>query len=450
MLVIDKDIFFDGPTGCFSNSSEGLCCAVSRSLNFDRLPLGMKVDDAKSSSASFCLSIFDACNLGCAYCFNKDKKGKSIDLKQAIAFLEECFRLFPNKDKYHVDLSGKGEPLLYLRPILAIKEYCLRKQDELRKEVLVQFVCNGTLLTPQVAQVLQSKGVLFGVSIDGNRAIHDANRLTKNGESTYDLILRNVNAISNHQYVGAAATLTKKVFPLIDSLKELGKTFNTVGYKPARDCAEAFDLKASEAWAKEYEKLTIFLIQEAKRGDLKYLRILLNGDDYFGKFIKRLLLNQRVVCRCDGGISRLSLDSSGHIYPCPAAFPFDGLTLGDADNINKAKRESLFQEQIRDEDCHSCEVRHVCGGECLIEKRLSGGNNQAMCLWKKHLIYLAGYLAISLANDCPAVFKEIKSFAKEVSMRNKSDPELVVFLNSHPELSFTEGKRIFDRQTKRY
>lgn len=115
MLVIDKNIFFDGPTGCFSNSREGLSFAISQSADFDCLPLNMTVKDAKSSSASFCLSIFDACNLNCAYCFNKDKRGKPVDLNLAFSFLEECFRLYPNKDKYHVDLSGKGEPLLYLK-----------------------------------------------------------------------------------------------------------------------------------------------------------------------------------------------------------------------------------------------------------------------------------------------------------------------------------------------
>ena len=450
MLVIDKDIFFDRPTGCFSNSREGLSFAASQSTDFDALPLGMAVDDVKSSSASFCLSIFDACNLNCVYCFNKDKKGKPVDLKAALAFLEQCFRLYPNKDKYHVDLSGKGEPLLYLKEILAIKEYCLQKQDELRKEVLVQFVCNGTLLSGEVAKILQQKGILFGVSIDGNETIHDEVRLTKDGQSTYQAILANVNAIPSHQYVGAACTLTKRVFSLVDSLKELGETFNTVGYKPARDCPEAFDMAAAKAWAKEYEKLTLFLIEEAKRGKLKYLRILLNGDDYFGKFIKRLLLNQRVLCRCDGGISRLSLDSSGKIYPCPAAFSFDDLALGEGKNIDKARREALFQEQIKQEGCHSCEVRHICGGECLIEKRLSGGNNDAMCLWKKRLIYLTAYLVLSLAEDCPAVFKEIQAFAKEVASRNKADPELKAFLDSHPELSFTDAKRVFDEQSKRY
>lgn len=209
MLVIDKDILFDGPTGCFSNSPEGLSLALTQSVDFDVWPLGMSVDEVRNTSASFCLSIFDACNLDCAYCFNKNKKGKPIDLNLAFSFLEECFRLHPNKDKYHVDLSGKGEPLLYLKDILVIKEYCLKKQDELRKEVLVQFVCNRTLLSPEIAKVLQRNGILFGVSIDGIKAVHDQARLTNDGRPTYDRILSNVNAIPHHQYVGAACTLTK-------------------------------------------------------------------------------------------------------------------------------------------------------------------------------------------------------------------------------------------------
>jgi radical SAM protein with 4Fe4S-binding SPASM domain len=50
----------------------------------------------------------------------------------------------------------------------------------------------------------------------------------------------------------------------------------------------------------------------------------------------------------------------------------------------------LFYEQLDKEDpCKTCDMRYKCGGECLLEKRLYNGVNPAMCMYKKHLIYLA-------------------------------------------------------------
>ena len=101
--------------------------------------------------------------------------------------------------------------------------------------------------------------------------------------------IENVNNIPHHEYVGCATTLTKDVFSLVESLKELINTFNTVGYKPARNCDEAFDENSIDLWLKEYDKLTLFLIEESLKGNHKYIKTLLNGDDYFGKFIKRII-----------------------------------------------------------------------------------------------------------------------------------------------------------------
>ena len=120
--------------------------------------------------------------------------------------------------------------------ILKIKRYCEDKSNELNREVLVRLVSNGTLLNPLIADILQKNGILFGVSLDGNELIHDKHRKTKDGKNTYQTIIDNVNNILHHEYVGAACTLTNDVFSLKDSLIELSKTFNTVSYKPSRDC----------------------------------------------------------------------------------------------------------------------------------------------------------------------------------------------------------------------
>lgn len=446
--VFDKIIYINSVNGNFSVKEEDLINDY-RSLNYDLIKY--ELENYQNSFATFCINLSNACNLRCDYCFNDNKDGKSISLEDVRIFLDTCFKTFPHKDKYFVDVSGKGEPLLFLDKILQIKDYCVEISNRIKKEVLVSFVCNGTLLSTEIANVLQKKGILFGVSLDGNEVIHNLHRKTNKGEDTYNTIINNVKAIKHHEYIGAATTLTKDVFSLVDSIKELGEIFQTIGYKPARDCDSSFDEDSIDKWLIEYDKLTAFLIDECiNKSNDKYIKILLNGDDYFGKFIKRILTKQRAHIRCDGGLSRVSLNDDNNVYICPSAFNYNEFKIGDIKEINKEDQRKIFNEQIEKDGCFNCSVKYLCGGECLIEKRLSNGNNRLMCKYKKHLILLSIYFALTLIERNYPMFIHISNFARSTLVRYKKDEELDNFLKEHPEYSFTKGKEIFDNLYKKY
>ena len=445
--ILDKVIYINSVNSNFSVRKEDILNDYS-SLNFDLIKY--QLENYQTSFATFCINLSNACNLKCDYCFNDSKNGESISLDKVKTFLDTCFKSFPYKDKYFVDLSGKGEPLLFLDKILKIKEYCIEVSNRINKEVLVSFVCNGTLLLNEVASILQTNGIMFGVSLDGNEYIHNLHRKTISGEDTYSTIINNVKSIKHHEYVGAATTLTKDVFSLVDSLKELSEVFNTVGYKPARNCDEAFTEESIDKWLIEYEKLTLFLLDECLKNNDKYIKILLNGDDYFGKFIKRILTGVRAHLRCDGGLSRVSLDNNDNVYICPSAFNNEEFKVGNINNISLEAQRKIFDEQISKSHCFSCPVKYICGGECLIEKRLVNGNNKLMCKYKKHLILLAMYFALTLIEKNYPMFVHLASFTRSTFVRYRKDEELDKFLKENPKYNFTEGKKVFDSLYKKY
>ena len=444
--IFDLEIFFDSSNSNFSLSE--VLLQNKKSYDFDNYK--WKIDQVHQTFITICINLSDMCNLKCDYCFNAVKSGKSIDIKLVKDFLSYIFKKFPDKEKYYIDLSGKGEPLLFLDKILKIKEYCINISNRIGKEVLVSFVSNGTLLSTEIASVLQKNGILFGVSLDGNEYVHNLHRKTNKGEDTYQTIINNVKNIKNHEYVGAATTLTKDVFSLVDSIKELGEVFNTVGYKPARNCLEAFDSESIDRWLVEYDKLTLFLLDECIKGNDKYIKILLNGDDYFGKFIKRILVGLKAHIRCDGGLSRVSLDDNDLVYICPSAFENEDYVVGDINHIDLEKQRRIFDEQISKSNCGNCSVKYFCGGECLIEKRLVNGNNALMCKYKKHLILLGMYFVLELVDKNYPMFVHIRQFAQSTLVRYQKDKELDKFLKEHPEYNFVEGKEIFDREYKKY
>ncbi len=446
--VLGVDIYVDGRTGCFALSKRELGSLVAQSFDFEQC--NPCFSEYKTTSVTFCLNISDSCNLRCDYCFNYKKSGSGMSVSQANLFLDKCFHSFPDKEKYFVDLSGKGEPLLFLNNILEIKKHCDEWSNRLKREVLVQFVTNGTLLLEDTAQILQNHGILFGVSLDGNEELHDKHRKDAKGKPTYQRVLQNVIAIPHHEYVGVACTLTKDVFSLNDSLNELSKVFNTISYKPVRNCAQAFDEESVNLWLNSYDELVEALIKESVDGNLRRIKILLNGEDYLGKFIHRIVLNQRTLLRCDAGLSRFVLDDGGEIYACPASFGKKDFLLGIDFKIDFEKSEVLFKNQVNPSECANCDFRHFCGGECPLEKSLSGGVNQVMCLYKSHLILLAMYFALTLYEHNKESFFQIRDFCEEVDQRKKLDRKLMSFLEVNPQLTFTEGEKVFDSLEKRY
>ena len=229
---------------------------------FDELPMVIntkpicitKIQNPKITSYTFCLNISNSCNLNCDYCFNISKNNTKMSSYTAIQKLDELFNKWPDGEKYFIDLSGKGEPLLNLNTILEINDYCKFLSNKYQKEIVVSFVTNGLLLTKKTVTKLQDSGILFGISIDGPKYIHNLHRKSKNNKDAYNIIIQNVKQIKNKEYLGCAITITNDSFDLLKSLLDLSKYFNTLSVKPVRSSKFSIDISTSN-WKNEYWKL---------------------------------------------------------------------------------------------------------------------------------------------------------------------------------------------------
>ena len=168
------------------------------------------------------------CNMKCKYCFMQDRLDVNITIDEAKRFIDFIISEFPKAEKFIVDPTGSGEPLLRLDFILELAEYCHKKSDEICKEVLPMFVTNGTLLTKDNVDTLQSARYIFGVSVDGYKKAHDSNRVNAKQEETYKQIIKKVNNIKHREYLGAAVTLTNGKMDLVKAFKNLHKYFTTI------------------------------------------------------------------------------------------------------------------------------------------------------------------------------------------------------------------------------
>jgi radical SAM protein with 4Fe4S-binding SPASM domain len=364
----------------------------------------------------------------------------------AIKSLDYFFESFPNGEKYFVDLSGKGEPLLNKKVIRDVALYCHKKSDELMREVLPMLVCNGTLLSKENVAFLQELGVLFGVSLDGPKSINDLYRKDKSGSGTFDSIINNVLSIEHREYVGCATTLTNDVFPLVETIEYLSTIFNTLSFRLCRSPIYGLSKISLEKWKQEYLYLTEKLRIDIDNSNVEIFKCLMNGDDLFGRYLFKMFGNSRTINRCDGLITRFTCDLDGKIYGCPASSGIKSF------EVSKSKISEYAKSELRRQanQCFNCPFKFYCGGECKLETNFYGHINEYNCEFKQHLIKLAAYLKVYCLKNNLKMFEQLNDFCLEKKARNRIDPELKDFCDAHPNMTFTEAKKEFDKQNKRY
>lgn len=391
------------------------------------------------------------CNLKCTYCFKKERGNRNLTFEESKKFIDMIIDEYPNAGKYIVDPTGSGEPLLDKELLYKIGEYCKEKSDELRREVLPMIVTNGTLLDKETVQEIRDAGILFGVSLDGDKKDNDCYRKDALGHGVYKKVIRNVRKIKDRSLMGVAVTLTDKNIDLVKTVKHLIRYFPTISIKPVRSVDGSVGINETniDDIKREYTRLYEFLFSETMKGNLEYIAALLNGDDFFGKFLLKTILGQKVSTRCDAGIGRFSLAPDGSIYVCPGAIDIEELKIGTLEGgIDYEVRDKLWKHLTERKGCNNCFVRFVCGGECMVSSYYSSGEVDAvddtMCRLKKHLYKLALLFSRMITDTMYHI--QIYRACEEKNNRFKEDLELKKYIAENPQLSFTDAKMIIEKK----
>jgi uncharacterized protein len=433
---------------------------IFKKNQFDKpVPLISEFDKKLFRTIFISLHTSSQCNMQCKYCFMKNREETNLDFEESKRFIDYIVKSFPHAGKYIVDPTGSGEPLLRMDLILKIGEYCHTKSNEINKEVLPMLVSNGILLTKDNVEKLQHVGYIFGISIDGYRKSHDLNRVDKRGEGTYKKIIKNVKNIKHKHYLGAAVTLTGHDMNLLKAYRTLYKNFRTISIKPVRSFEngiEGLSISNIEEVKEQYNKLFEFILNKTINGKLDYLSVLINGDDYFGKFLLRVVLNQKVFTRCDAGLGRFSLTPDRKIIACPGSVGIKEMELGDLDNgIKPEKVQKLWETLTNRQNCEDCEARFVCGGECLVvsyykSKKITE-TDEIMCELKRHLFRLAVIFRAELLLKSERLFDIVYDGCMIKAQRFDEDRDLKNVLSKlDNKYTYLELKKIKDDSNDEY
>ncbi len=331
------------------------------------------------------------CNLDCKYCFYLEKEALYPRVSQwamSDEILESYVRQYIEAHETGVvNFAWQGgEPTLlgvkYFRNVVE-----LQKRYANGKRIENAFQTNGVLLNDEWAAFFKENGFLVGLSIDGPRELHDAYRVDKGGQPTFDRVMRGMEVLRHNDVQFNTLTTVHRAnadFPLevYGFLKRNGSRFmqfipivERVAHQATSEGLQLispdFDGAAHVApWSvdrRQWGRFLCTIFDEWVRKDVGQYYVQL-----FDVSLEMWLGREASLCvfRRQCG-SALAIEHCGDVYSCDH-FVYPENRLG---NIMESPLKTLVesdQQQIFGEAkestlpryCRECDVRFACNGEC--------------------------------------------------------------------------------------
>lgn len=191
------------------------------------------------------LELTESCNLRCKYCIYQDfnasyrgygNRNMSFETaKSAIDLLIKCSDELEEDKKLIVTFYG-GEPLLQFDLIKQCVAYA--ESQDVSHEWLFSITTNCTLLSEEMIAFFAEKGFTLTASIDGDKEIHDANRVSPSGSGSFDLAIQNLKklalAYKEHGVEGPHISINSVITPPYDfeKLNRIQNFFSSLEWLP--------------------------------------------------------------------------------------------------------------------------------------------------------------------------------------------------------------------------
>ena len=133
------------------------------------------------------------CNFRCKYCYEKFSNCDiSAKYESILYFIKKKLSEHRFED-LHVSWFG-GEPLLGYKEILKISEELIKYAKLIGVNYHSDMTTNGYLLNRTILNrlITQCKVTNYQITVDGSKKGHDNQRVLKNGQGTYERILKNL------------------------------------------------------------------------------------------------------------------------------------------------------------------------------------------------------------------------------------------------------------------
>jgi uncharacterized protein len=140
----------------------------------------------------------EKCNFRCTYCYESYEHGRMSEAS-AEALSKAIDRIAGAQDRFALAFFG-GEPLMCSDLVLRFSRLAFRRLARRRLPYAAGITTNGYYLTPELFEQLLDAGVVsYQITVDGDRALHDRQRVTIKGKPTFDRIVGHLRHMSERK-----------------------------------------------------------------------------------------------------------------------------------------------------------------------------------------------------------------------------------------------------------
>jgi len=326
------------------------------------------------------------CNHNCNYCQASSQDAKAsnwdMDKKTARKVVDMIFQCPSPSIK--IEFQG-GEPLLNFPVIVEIVEYANRVNRRFKKNVSFVLCTNLSLINKKILAFLKKHHVEVSTSLDGPKELHDSNRILRDGGSSYDLFVRNLELTRSVLGDDSACALMTITRTNIDHLRKVIDEYVRLGF---RNVFLRSLNPYGYAQKKTGERLQYSIDDyiAAYKDALQYIIDLNIKGQHFSESFSTILLTRILTPFSTGfvdlqsptgaGILGAIYNHDGSVYPCDegrmmAAMGDTHFCLG---NVHKNTYQDIFLNPKLKKivtascvetipSCHSCVYQPYCGAD---------------------------------------------------------------------------------------
>ncbi|RXA21959.1 anaerobic sulfatase maturase [Methanosarcina sp. MSH10X1] len=324
------------------------------------------------------------CNLACSYCFFLDKEllypGSRFRMSDDV--LENYIRqLIEAHRSPQVTVAWQGgEPTLMG---IDFYRHAIEVQEKYRKPGMTfenTMQTNGTLLDNEWCRFFKENGFLIGISIDGPRELHDAYRVDKKGEGTFDRVMRGLRLLQKHGVEYNVLTTVNRVnadyplevyrflrdeagtdwiqfIPVVERINEEGHSLYQKGDTVSDRSVQP----------EQFGSFLNRIFDEWVRNDVGRVFV-----QTFEASVRRWLNMPSGMCvfeeTCGMG---LALEHNGDLYSCDHFVEPDyllgNIMVKEISELAASEKQYRFGQDKHDtlpQECRECDVLFACRGEC--------------------------------------------------------------------------------------
>lgn len=331
------------------------------------------------------------CNLNCAYCFYLEKANLYPDssMRMSDRILEEYIRQYiRSQPTPEITFAWQGgEPVLmgiefYERVVELQVKYCPPGV-----KVLNTLQTNGTLLDERLVKFFKQNQFLLGVSMDGPRELHDAYRLDKGGQGSFDRVMAGIHLLQRHEVdynILACVNSLNARYPLevyrflrdevgaqfiqlIPIVEKVPRASQSPKSVQSENRQEAYRVHPRSVSGQAYGTFLTSIFDEWVQFDVGrvYIQIIESALSVWAGYRSGFCVFDKV---CGRG---LALEHNGDLYACDH-FVDPAHRLGNILEIPLSELAGLPQQiefgmakvERLPAKCRQCKVQFICNGGC--------------------------------------------------------------------------------------